>query len=83
MKAKLKSENSIDKIREMETDRIANEFDFADLERVTGHELSFHEKCLAIYQFNEFVSLLKDEYGKMLKAEIFISDISTASNSPR
>ena len=59
--------------RDLETERIAKEFDFSELERICGRELSFFEKRDAIYRFNEFVSFLKAEYGRMLGAEIFIT----------
>jgi hypothetical protein len=41
------------KLRDLETERIAKEFDSSELEKIFGRELSFFEKRDAIYRSNE------------------------------
>ena len=55
-----------------ETSCLANETDFSDLERLCGKELHLAERHDAVQRLNEFVSLLREEYGRMVGGHVYI-----------
>ena len=55
-----------------ETSCLANETDFSDLKRICGKELQLAERHDAVQRLNEFVSLLREEYGRMVGGHVYI-----------
>ncbi len=55
-----------------ETSRLANERDFSGLEQICGKELQLAERHDAVQRLNEFVSLLRTEYGRMVGSHVYI-----------
>lgn len=58
--------------KKCETSNLVNEIDFSDLEASCGNELPLVERFDAIQRLNEFVSLLREEYGKMVGGYVYI-----------
>ncbi len=58
--------------RKCETSNLVNEIDFSNLEASCGNELPLVERFDAIQRFNEFVALLREEYGKMVGGHVYI-----------
>jgi len=58
--------------KKCETSNLVNEIDFSDLETSCGNELPLVERFDAIQRFNEFVALLREEYGKMVGGHVYI-----------
>lgn len=58
--------------RNQETSRLANEMDFSGLEQICGKELQLAERQDAVQRLNEFVSLLRTEYGRMVGRYVYI-----------
>lgn len=55
-----------------ETSRLANEMDFSGLEQICGKELQLAERHDAVQRLNEFIALLRTEYGRMVGAHVYI-----------
>jgi len=55
-----------------ETNSLANDIDFAPLESVCGRELSSSDKIEAVQRFNEFISILRSEFGKVVESRVYI-----------
>ena len=57
------------------TNEIVDREDFSDWEEFYGYELSRAEKVDAVDRLNEFVLLLREEYGKMVGADyVYLKD---------
>lgn len=55
-----------------ETSRLANEMDFSGLEQICGKELQLVERHDAVQRINEFVALLRTEYGRIVGRHVYI-----------
>jgi hypothetical protein len=58
--------------KKCETSNLVNEIDFSNLEASCGNELPLVERFDAVQRFNEFVALLREEYGKMVGGYVYI-----------
>lgn len=58
--------------KKCETSNLVNEIDFSNLEASCGNELQLVERFDAVQRFNEFVALLREEYGKMVGGYVYI-----------
>lgn len=58
--------------KKCETLNLVNEIDFSNLETSCGNELPLVERFDAVQRFNEFVALLREEYGKMVGGYVYI-----------
>jgi hypothetical protein len=61
-------------LRKNETNRIVNNIDFSELEECCGKILSDSEKYKAVERFNEFISILKEEYEKEVGYSVYVKD---------
>lgn len=59
-------------LRKHETEVIAKGIIFSEEERILGRELAPGERYDAVQRFNEFVSILRKEYGKITGKHIYI-----------
>jgi pyruvate formate-lyase activating enzyme-like uncharacterized protein len=55
-----------------ETESIAKRVDFSEEELALGRALTYVEKYTVVQNFNEFISILREEYGKMIGCHVYI-----------
>jgi hypothetical protein len=55
-----------------ETSKRINEINFSDLEQAKGGPLEYVEKYDAVQRLNEFVSILKEEYAKVIGYDVYV-----------